>query len=355
MAFEYLEGFSGIATADLTGGPAPIFSSLSGSVSVDTAVTRWGDRSLKFNAASAYVERTGLANVAKRAIAFAFYSTNLASASNTIGNVALGDGSSVYTGTQNSQVGITFENDGKIAAYRNRGVNGATLGTFLGRSAASHLVSNTWQHIQIVVEAHDSAGTVDVFVGGVLALSLTGQDTKQTATAQINSFALQSNGGGAQYVSDLVSIGYTGGTITSIVGDVRIGAVLPNGAGDNTDFTPSTGSNWQNVDDATQDGDGTRNESTGVGDRDDYAIPSFSITGTIFAVKIDSVLKKTDAATCDAQNYLRISGANFDQTQRAASTSYGIHGDVLELDPATASAFTTGSLAATKIGVKRAA
>jgi hypothetical protein len=77
------------------------------------------------------------------------------------------------------QVDILVNADGTISARR-----GAS--TVLGTSDSQFIFEDTNHYIEATVTIHDTAGTVDVHVDGMTALSLTNQNTRQSANATVD-------------------------------------------------------------------------------------------------------------------------------------------------------------------------
>jgi len=240
-------------------------------------------------------------------LGFRHYKTGLSS-TNAVGSICsfYGDGGTVTH--------ITVEapnSDGSIDVRR----AGTTI---LGTSAAGVLsLTGAWQYIEVKVLISDTVGTVDVVVDGVNVLSLTGQDTRNGgADALIDQVRIGSQNtanNAATAVRDIVIMNEQGSSLNDFLGPVIVEARLADGAGDNTDWTPNTGANFQAVDDpGANDGDTTYVESTTATDRDDYTIADLSaITTAPIAVQAH-VIARYDAAPLDIATYLRRSATNDD-------------------------------------------
>lgn len=142
------------------------------------------------------------------------------------------------------------------------------------------------------------------------------------------------------------------GAISS-VGEVRIHALAPNGAGTNSNFTPSAGSNYQCVDEALQDFDDSYNSSDGTsGHRDDFEIENLSgVTNSSSTVKALSVRA---LVTCSASEqvrlYVDISGTRYYSTNFSPPTYYNYIEYIWELNPSTSSPWTVAQIDVVKVG-----
>src|SRR6185437_13665423 len=74
---------------------------------------------------------------------------------------------------------------------------------------------------------------------------------------------------------------------TTQAGDLRVECVMPNGPGAHTQFTPSAGANWQNVDEVPPDDDTTHNDSSTAGQLDTFVHAALAgIPSSIAAVAV---------------------------------------------------------------------
>lgn len=90
----------------------------------------------------------------------------------------------------------------------------------------------------------------------------------------------------------------TGDVNNDFLGDCHIEGSLPDGAGDSTQWTPSSGNNYQAVDETAPDGDSTYIESETAGHKDLYSHSDLTrITGSIVGVQVNMVGRLTKAAT----------------------------------------------------------
>lgn len=152
-----------------------------------------------------------------------------------------------------THVSISVAADGSVLAFRSSDQDGTPLGT----SSASRIGFNgAWNRIDFDVTVHDTTGVVLVYVNGVEALNLTSKDTRNAQSGVITAVRLNGNQDDNEVVlttpmwmHDVMVFDTAGTAPTSWVGDRRIKFYGASGAGNSAQFTPSAGSNYQNVDD----------------------------------------------------------------------------------------------------------
>src|SRR5262249_45834379 len=152
-------------------------------------------------------------------------------------------------------VDIVLQLDGRIKARRGGTV---TLGT-----STAFLTAGAYNHIQIKVTISDTVGVVAIKVNDSLTgwLNLSSQDTQNAGTSNITNIIIGGDltfGIGTQMpfrIDDIVILDTTGAVNNDFLGDCRVEAIFPNGAGNYAQWTPSTGSNFQNVDETPPNDD----------------------------------------------------------------------------------------------------
>lgn len=227
--------------------------------------------------------------------------------------------------------------------------------TLLGTSS-SPIVLDRWYFFEIKFTINDSTGTVNVRIDETSVLNLTGIDTKNTSNTTYDSVQFLSAplnySGREMAIDNLYLLDTTGGSLDDFLGEVRIIAQSPNAAGTTTQWTASSGSNYQAVDDNPHDADGTYVETNGTGNIDLYNFPAFGATGTIHCFSIISVAKKTDVGSLTMYNTLRRSGTNYDGSAITLTSSYVFNTEDYLEDPSTTAAWTESGIDAAELGIK---
>jgi hypothetical protein len=160
-----------------------------------------------------------------------------------------------------------------------------------------------WNYIEVKVLLHASAGTcqfqIDGGVGEAEGTGLKTIDDGPGGTACDGVFWQTAGTDSYWYIDDLYMADSSGST--DFLGDVQVVTRKPT-ADFAVQFTPSTGSNWQNVDDSyMNDTDSTYNWSNTSGHEDLFTCASFGLasTDTIHAVGVNMWHRKADGGGVD--------------------------------------------------------
>jgi hypothetical protein len=214
------------------------------------------------------------------------------------------------------------------------------------------LILNAWRYVEISATINDTTGSVVVRVDNVVDISFTG-DTKNGGTnTTIDAVTVLAPTGSSGAFDDLYICDTNGSVNNTFLGDVRVQTLLPTGAGASTQFTPSVGSNWDNVND-TPYVSTTYNSSATVGNGDTYAMGDLlSGTGTIFGVQDNILALKSDAGAASIKAAIKSGATVYYDTAVALGTTLGASVAVRETDPATSAAWTSTNLDAVEFGAE---
>lgn len=231
--------------------------------------------------------------------------------------------------------------------------NGA--GAKLGETSGFGFSVQTERFFEVKVTIDNSAGVVTIKSSGSEVLSLTSQDTQQSVNAYFNVYSLRGgNSGCALRVDDFYFCDLTGTKNNDFLGDIRVDVLRPNGAGTYTDFTPSAGSNYQNVDETYPDDDTTYNDGASVGNQDSYALGDLSSpTGTtIHGVKSQITVRKTDAGTMQAKLLTRAGTTDDLGDAITLSDSFTTHIKIFEDNPDDSADWEDADINGMEVGVE---
>lgn len=238
-----------------------------------------------------------------------------------------------------NQCNLILNNDLTLSVARNSVV-------LTGGTSVSALTTGTWNYIEWKVTIADSisAGSCVLKVNGTTWVTVTtGQDTKNTTntTATQTWFGDTSTITGTWLFDDFYVCDQSGSTNNDFLGDCRIDMLLPNGDGNYTSFTPSTGSShYQLVDEATPN-TSDYNQSNTTSQKDSYQMQNLtSSTGTIYGVQAIAAVMKDDAGSRLVKVGVRSSSTDSLSSVAAPSTSQLFVSNIHETDPATSAAWT---------------
>lgn len=222
-------------------------------------------------------------------------------------------------------------------------------------SNAYGLVVDTWYYIEIDVTFGDgTAGSYDVYVNGQNIMSGTSVDTRNVTGENCAGLEFQGASSGAGIFDDVVCIDDSGTDQTTRIGPCFIETVIPNADGTTVNFTPSAGSNWQNVDDGNApDDDTTYNSSSTVNHKDLYGMAALTGNiGTVYAVMARSMVRGVDAGTRGLKAVARSNVTEVDGTEKFVDQSYIYIDHIYENDPNGGGAWTESAVNAAEFGIK---
>lgn len=221
-----------------------------------------------------------------------------------------------------------------------------------GTTIATGTYDLTGQHgrmfeLEVNVFIDNSVGIAKLKVEGNIDIDFSGDTQPSTATT-ITQYRLRGPAwaSGEESYFDDFAINTADGTVNnSWCGPGRVKACRVFGAGTHTDFIPSAGSNYQNVDEHPPDGDGTYNESGIDGDKDSFSMESLGLTGIdINAVAISFVARKTVANGDRMRAFVRVGGTDYPGNDEPLTVAYERITAIWDQNPDTLSAWTVSDV-----------
>lgn len=201
-----------------------------------------------------------------------------------------------------------FEMNGSATGTMNFRRGGTTLGT-----SSYALATNNEYYIEIkVVIADGTGGSMEMKIADITAAAdddaetvsewtISGVDTKdssvtgETAWDQIQFFMAPSTSGHG-IIDDIYIANGAGSDNMDFQGNLYVETLEPSGAGNSTQLTPSTGNNWENVDDSTNpDDDTTYNTADADAETDLYTMTNPVETASPSCVTVQALVRCTDA------------------------------------------------------------
>jgi len=332
---RFIDSFDHYATADITKkwNAAP-------TATINSGGGRYGGNAIRVNDVSTGYLRKTLDAQATWIVGFAIMPTAFPTTNTAIFQL-LDQGS--------TQVELRVYSDGTMALTRNGASLSGGLSTLALRIGAWYFIE-----VKVTIAAAVLANEVQVQVNGELVIDVTaGQQTKQTANASANSIQLAGLVPNTSF-DDVYICDGTGLVNTDFLGDCRIYTMLPNGAGDQTDFgVVGSANNWSAVDDETPDDDATYVYSQTAAQRDLYNLQNLSISGaTIYGVQTVLDCRKDDAGARTVAATIKTGGTIYDGSAFSPGTTYQFYTETREVNPFTAVAWTDTDLTSLQAGVK---
>lgn len=339
MALKFFDGFDHYATADLlkkwTAGTTG---------NTITANGRSGGFALTGTlAGSTWLSRTIGGAQDTMIVGMAVKPTNSMSGSSALGLIRFLEGATVH-------VSITTDGTGVINAYRGSGT------TLLGSSAAGVLTTGSFLYVEAKVKVHDTTGTVEVRVNGVTVLTLTGQDTRNAGASgiidTINVGPFASINPQPTYIDDVYVCDTTGTASNDFLSDAVVETLFPDGDGNYTQLTPSTGPTHYTLVDESTPNTTDYNSSNTAGNKDTYTMGAMSGSFTVHGVQVLVAALKDSASASSASTTVRSGSTDADGTSTALATTQSYLRDIWATDPATAAAWTQSAVNALEAGMK---
>lgn len=226
------------------------------------------------------------------------------------------------------------------------------------------IIDGEWHHVELEMTLNTSTGTAKLWIDGEEQYNLTGIDTVDGAT-NISTYVRVRLSSGvatntAQFIwfDDIIVWDDSGSEFTGALPNHihRIETIRPTGAGASAQFTPSTGANWENVDDAVANDDTNYNESSTTGHIDSFAYGNMSLNvDEIFGINIKSRVK-FDSGSANFRNKVRISSTYYNGSTVAVTAAYGMIETIFNNNPAsTGSNLTKSDVDAAEFGYERVA
>jgi hypothetical protein len=263
-----------------------------------------------------------------------------------------GTGSGGSAGTT-VEVGIAVNDSGGLRVWR------GSTGTSLGESSTGLIEANKWYYLELKVASNNSTGSFEARLDGVNVVSASGIDTLNSANPNtIRLFGRTTASGQTIFpeYDDFYCLD-TSGSPADFLGPRHIYTIFPSAAGDSTQFTPNTGSNFQAVDDNGHDGNTTYIESNVENNKDLYQFGDLAgVVTDITAAAVYGIVTKTDVSAFD---FIGVAKSNGDEADAAgdlvnpsSAGTYEAAAGFFLTDPDTAAAWTQSGINAAQFGLK---
>lgn len=222
-----------------------------------------------------------------------------------------------------------------------------------GATSTRPLSIGVWSHIEVKVYIHDTLGTVECRVNGVPWISASALDTRNGGTGVIDALTVRHGNQNLAYVDHFILWDTSGARNNNFLGEKKVVTLLPTGAGAKSEWTPSAGLNFQNVDEATADDDTTYNYSANAPNEDLYTFGDQTML-VVDAVAVNLVGRKDDAGSPIFKEKCRSGGNNYSgASDFSPGSSYLNFQEIREVDPATSSQWSSSGVNNAEFGVSQ--
>ena len=219
----------------------------------------------------------------------------------------------------------------------------------------------SWHHFELKVTVHTLTGAFELRHNEANVLSGSGVNTANAGSNQADVFAIRftTTSTNARFDDIFVWDG-TGSVVNDFQGDAVIEGIEVTGAGASTQWTPSAGSNFDNVDDPGNSvpddaGAGGFNSSDTASQIDLYAFSDLTqIDGAIIGVQLDTQLAMASAGSRTVDTKYRDPDTTVvDIASKAVtSTSYDSFHDVMSVNPNGGAAWDVADVNGGQFGVE---
>ena len=271
-----------------------------------------------------------------------------------VDSLSNGDKSIIYicsNATASIEAAVAYTAAGALEIRRGNAASGTILGT-----TPVLLATNTWTHIEVKYTAHNTTGQFALKVNGILYLDYAGDTTAGGAAAVDSLLHFGSNSGVmTKSFDDYFCCDNSGSINNDWMGMCSVRTLAPDGAGDETDWVPSAGSNYQCVDEATANDDTDYVAAATAGDRDLYTLNTAGLTSVQQPAGVEVVLRsrKDDATARTLAPTMKSGTTDADHATYTTTGSYvWTPHQVQETDPNTSAAWTPAAIEALQAGVK---
>lgn len=199
----------------------------------------------------------------------------------------------------------------------------------------------TWIHVQVKVTA-GNPGSYEVRLNEATVMS--GSGDFQTGSASVHDEirigAVQNGDFDDLYIAD------------DFLGDLRVITLYPQANGTYFQWTPSAGSNYQNVDESAPDLESSYNSADTAGAKDSYDMQAVGLTGAVKAIQTLAYVRKDDAGSRTVRLLTRSGGTDYFGPDEPVNDSYHYIRQIRETDPATGLGWTVAGVDAAEFGVE---
>lgn len=210
-----------------------------------------------------------------------------------------------------------------------------------------------WFHVGAKITVGD-AGTMIVRVDDVERFNQS-SDFKNGSSTGVDRLNLSFyNFTTGNWYDELVVMDTTGSSENDFLGSgVAITGHNVTAAGDSAQWTPSAGSNFENVDEADPDDDTTYNSSSTAGQLDLYNIGNLpAFTGSVLSASIYGLLRKDSGGAEQAKLAIKTNSTVYYGSNESLTNSYAFYRKQYDTNPNTAAKFTQGEIDALQVGVE---
>jgi hypothetical protein len=230
-------------------------------------------------------------------------------------------------------------------------------GTAIGSTSTFRAVTNSWYWFELNVTIDPTVGAAALSINGNSVLTGTGLNTRNSANSFYNQLAIVGNSNsGFSQVDSFHSFDSSGGGFP--YGEHIIDTQLANAVGSNTTWTKGGSTintnNYQQVNEANEDGDVTYVTSNTAGQIDSYGFASLlESAGSIGVIAVDTIDRIDDAPMVHTfDHFVKSSASSALSSAFTPTSTYLNHQSFFTQDPNTSAAWSVSGRNAAEFGYK---
>lgn len=263
--------------------------------------------------------------------------------------------------TDSGSTQITLSRDANGFLFFNLGTG--TGSPIAGTTGTTLIRENIWYHVEMKVTINNTTGSVhlklneqdEIHSGGG---PVTGLDTQTTANAYTNRIGLAGINFATTYFDDFYILNTTpessGPPNNDFIGDVAVETLFADANGVTNDWTPLSGSNYENIDEHATDDDASYVFSSTTSAIDLYSYDNLEQINQsdIHAVQTPIMARKTAAGGRFVTNVIRHGATNYAGNTLTTTDDYGELLQIHPSNPGTGSAWTTSDIDNAQFGIE---
>ena len=218
---------------------------------------------------------------------------------------------------------------------------------------------NSWYYFEIQGKIGATDGFVKLRINEQLVYEAYNIDTlpyQGSGNNQFSKVTFTTSIYGRFYYDDIYILDGSGTTNNDFLGDIRVDAIHPNGAGNYTQLTPSVGSNYECVDETNMD-DSDYVEGANAGDKDSYTyenVPTDIDDAAIFGVQLrNQAVRTAESDNIKIKGLLRTGSTDYKETTgQSLGESFLSKRMIWEDDPSDSNIWTQAKINACEFGME---
>jgi len=250
------------------------------------------------------------------------------------------------------QASIAHKQNGRFAVYR------GNFATELGESVNSFSLNSEEEYdLEVKITIHNTTGSVELRINGVVEISLTNVNTRAGTNNYLNLVRIgtsPTNSFVGYKFKHFILMDTTDSTMNDFIGPVAVTSLRPNEDGHYDDWTPNTGDRFAAVNQAITDEDTTYVTADTATDKVSFKLGNLPAGVTdVFGVFAQAQIKREAETTRIARMFLR-SGLDDEPigSAQGIGPTYAFRNAAVTVSPFTTNAFDVAEINDIELGME---